>query len=155
MPAKGTPIFAKKTPNTTDKHVGARVRLRREELGITQETLGKECGITFQQIQKYEKAMNRIGSSRLQHIANFLKVPVAFFFEGLPKPDDTDSPSCAYLNDFITSSDGLALTKAFMRIADANLRRRIVDMVEAIVDAEDDGQISATKTSALFHGKRA
>jgi transcriptional regulator with XRE-family HTH domain len=136
-------MMAKKAPNPTDKHVGARVRMRRMMLGMSQEKLGEHLGITFQQIQKYEKGTNRIGASRLQQIAHILQVPVSFFFEGAPgvpgqQPDGlAEAPSPAYVSDFLATSDGLALTKAFMRIKDAKLRRRIVDLVEQMVaDAE-------------------
>ena len=129
--------MTKKTPNPTDKHVGSRVRMRRMMLGMSQEKLGDALSLTFQQVQKYEKGTNRIGASRLQQIAHFLQVPVSFFFEGAPdlagSPDGmTEAPSPAYVSDFLASSDGLALTKAFMRIKDAKLRRRIVDLVSQI-----------------------
>jgi transcriptional regulator with XRE-family HTH domain len=135
-------MMAKKAPNPTDKHVGAKVRMRRMMLGMSQEKLGDALGLTFQQVQKYEKGANRIGASRLQHISNILQVPVAFFFEGapqtpgLPPSNFGDAPSPAYVSDFLATSDGLALTKAFMGIKDAKLRRRIVDLVEQI--ASDD-----------------
>ena len=126
-------------PNPIDAHVGTRVRLRRMLLGMSQEKLGEHLGLTFQQVQKYEKGTNRIGASRLQQIAHILQVPVAFFFEGAPHApgQQTDglaeAPSPAYVSDFLATSDGLALTKAFMRIKDPKLRRRIVDLVEQIV----------------------
>ncbi|HYW59256.1 MAG TPA: helix-turn-helix domain-containing protein [Xanthobacteraceae bacterium] len=135
--------MAKKAPNPIDKHVGSRVRMRRMMLAMSQEKLGDALGLTFQQVQKYEKGTNRIGASRLQQISNILQVPVAFFFEGAPDLLDSgrsvnrDAPSPAYVSDFLATSDGLALTKAFMRITDAKLRRRIVDLVEQI--AGDDG----------------
>ena len=132
-------MMAKKAPNPTDKHVGARVRMRRMMLGMSQEKLGDALGLTFQQVQKYEKGANRIGASRLQQIAHILQVPVSFFFEGAPTvagyqaEGSTEAPSPTYVSDFLATSDGLALTKAFMRIKDAKLRRRIVDLVEQIV----------------------
>jgi transcriptional regulator with XRE-family HTH domain len=137
-------MIAKKAPNPTDKHVGARVRMRRMMLGMSQEKLGDALGLTFQQVQKYEKGANRIGASRLQQIAHILQVPVSFFFEGAPSvpgqvPAEgfAEAPSPAYVSDFLATSDGLALTKAFMRIKDPKLRRRIVDLVEQMVgDAE-------------------
>jgi transcriptional regulator with XRE-family HTH domain len=130
-------MMAKKAPNPTDKHVGSRVRMRRMMLGMSQEKLGDALGLTFQQVQKYEKGTNRIGASRLQQISHILQVPVAFFFEGAPNiPGQSDgmgeAPSPAYVSDFLATSDGLALTKAFMRIGDPKLRRRIVDLVEQI-----------------------
>ena len=134
--------MVKKSPNPTDKHVGSRVRMRRMMLGMSQEKLGDALGLTFQQVQKYEKGTNRIGASRLQQISNILQVPVSFFFEGAPKSLQTfavgisEAPSPAYVSDFLATSDGLALTKAFMRIKNPKLRRRIVDLVEQI--AGDD-----------------
>jgi transcriptional regulator with XRE-family HTH domain len=129
--------MTKKTPNPTDKHVGSRVRMRRMMLGMSQEKLGDALDLTFQQVQKYEKGTNRIGASRLQQIAHFLQVPVAFFFEGAPDVAGTtkgmsEAPSPAYVADFLATSDGLALTRAFMRIKDPKLRRRIVELVAQI-----------------------
>jgi transcriptional regulator with XRE-family HTH domain len=132
--------MTKKTPNPIDKHVGSRVRMRRMMVGMSQEKLGDALGLTFQQVQKYEKGTNRIGASRLQQISHILQVPVAFFFEGAPNllPGGENgsglngAPSPAYVADFLATSDGLALTKSFMRIKDARLRRRIVDLVEQI-----------------------
>ena len=134
--------MAKKAPNPIDKHVGSRVRMRRMMLSMSQEKLGDALGLTFQQVQKYEKGTNRIGASRLQQISNILQVPVAFFFEGAPDlsgmrtPGGKDAPSPTYVADFLATSDGLALTKAFMRIDDVKLRRRIVDLVEQIAGEE-------------------
>jgi len=129
--------MATKAPDPTDKHVGSRVRMRRMMLGMSQEKLGDGLGVTFQQVQKYEKGTNRIGASRLQQIAHALRVPVSFFFEGAPtssggRAEVGEAPSPAYVSDFLATADGLALTKAFMRIKDARLRRRIVDLVEGI-----------------------
>jgi transcriptional regulator with XRE-family HTH domain len=134
--------MAKKAPNPTDKHVGSRVRMRRIMLSMSQEKLGDALGLTFQQVQKYEKGTNRIGASRLQQIAHTLQVPVSFFFEGAPAlhphPDGMkEAPSPAYVADFLATSEGLALTKAFMRIKEAKLRRRIVDLVQAIAGEHD------------------
>jgi transcriptional regulator with XRE-family HTH domain len=131
-------MLAKKAPNPTDKHVGSRVRMRRMMLGMSQEKLGNSLDLTFQQVQKYEKGTNRIGASRLQQISHILQVPVAFFFEGAPNiggpraEGASEAPSPAYVSDFLATSDGLALTKAFTRISDSKLRRRIVDLVEQI-----------------------
>jgi len=135
--------MAKKAPNPIDKHVGSRVRMRRMMLSMSQEKLGDALGLTFQQVQKYEKGTNRIGASRLQAIANILQVPVSFFFEGAPHgPGGTanagmsEAPSPAYVSDFLATSDGLSLTKSFMRIKSSKLRRRIVDLVEQIAGDE-------------------
>src|SRR3954467_6580332 len=103
-------MIAKKAPNPTDKHVGARVRMRRMMLGMSQEKIGDALGLTFQQVQKYEKGANRMGSSRLQQAADILGFAVPFFFEGATggtfRPDRS-TPSPAYIDDFVTTSDGL------------------------------------------------
>jgi transcriptional regulator with XRE-family HTH domain len=128
---------SRKSPNPTDKHVGARVRMRRMMLSMSQEKLGDALGLTFQQVQKYEKGSNRIGASRLQHIAQILQVPVAFFFEGGPASEGSRGASetawPSYVSDFLATRDGLALAKAFMAINDKKLRRCIVALVEEIV----------------------
>jgi transcriptional regulator with XRE-family HTH domain len=133
--------MAKKSPNPIDVYVGSRVRMRRLMLSMSQEKLGDALGLTFQQVQKYEKGANRIGASRLQHIAHVFQVPVAFFFEGAPSmpghhaaPGMAEAPMPAYVSEFLSTNDGLALIKAFMRIKDAKLRRRIVDLVGEICD---------------------
>ena len=130
-------VTVKKAPNPIDKHVGSRVRMRRLMLGMSQTKLADGLGLTFQQVQKYEKGTNRMGASRLQHISHILQVPVTFFFEGAPQlPGQTkgngNAQSPAYVSEFLATSDGLALTKAFMRIKEQRLRRRIVDLVEEI-----------------------
>jgi transcriptional regulator with XRE-family HTH domain len=130
-------MAAKKAPNPIDKHVGSRVRMRRMMLAMSQEKLGDALGLTFQQVQKYEKGTNRIGASRLQQISHILQVPVEFFFEGSPSLPGSgngvkDAPSASYVSDFLATSEGLSLTKAFTRIKEPKLRRRIVDLVEEI-----------------------
>ncbi len=134
--------MAKKTPNPIDKHVGSRVRMRRMMLGMSQTALGDGLGLTFQQVQKYEKGTNRVGASRLQHISHILQVPVSFFFEGAPHvpgqpKGGSETPSPAYVTDFLASSGGLALTKAFTRIKEPKLRRRIVDLVKEIAGEDE------------------
>ncbi len=130
-------MAGKKVPNPIDVHVGSRVRLRRMMLGMSQEKLGGQLGITFQQVQKYEKGTNRIGASRLQHIATILNVPVAFFFEdapGTPEPGSGfgESQSEGLVVGFLSSTEGLALNKAFVRIQDAKVRRKVVELVTAL-----------------------
>jgi transcriptional regulator with XRE-family HTH domain len=131
--------MTKRDPNPIDRHVGARVRLRRLLMNMSQGELGSAIGVTFQQVQKYEKGSNRIGASRLQQISRILSVPVGFFFEGAPLPlelvaANDHAPPPSYLSDFLTTSDGLALTKAFVEIKDTRLRRRIIDLLENIVE---------------------
>src|SRR5437870_12640473 len=130
-----------KAPNPVDKYVGSRVRMRRIMLGMSQEKLGEALGLTFQQVQKYEKGTNRVGASRLQQISEILQVPVSFLFEGGPggmisANGLAEAPSPAYVSDFLATSEGLALTRAFTRIADSKLRRSIVDLVEQIATRE-------------------
>ena len=131
--------MAKKGPNPIDKHVGSRVRMRRLMLGMSQGKLADGLGLTFQQVQKYEKGANRIGASRLQHLANILQVPVPFFFEGLPTVEDqksrAGSPSHSDVFEFLATIDGVRLARAFTRIPDAKLRRTIVDVAEQISGA--------------------
>ena len=125
-----------KAPNPVDRHVGSRVRMRRLMVGMSQEKLGDALGLTFQQIQKYEKGTNRIGASRLQQISEILQIPVSFLFEGVPGSTDVEGfsgpVSPAYVADFLATSEGLALIRAFSRIPDIKLRRAIVDLVEQI-----------------------
>ena len=130
-----------KAPNPVDKYVGSRVRMRRIMLGMSQEKLGEALGLTFQQIQKYEKGTNRVGASRIQQIAEVLQVPVSFLFEGGPtsRPGNEgfgEEASPAYVSDFLATSEGLALTRAFTRITESKLRRSIVDLVEQIAARE-------------------
>jgi transcriptional regulator with XRE-family HTH domain len=130
-----------KAPNPVDKYVGSRVRMRRIMLGMSQEKLGEALGLTFQQVQKYEKGTNRVGASRIQQISEILQVPVSFLFEGAPSGTISaeglsEGTSPAYVSDFLATSEGLALTRAFTRITDAKLRRSIVDMVEQIAARE-------------------
>jgi len=118
-------------------HVGSRVRMRRLMLGISQEELADALDLSFQQVQKYEKGANRIGASRLEHISRFLQVPVAFFFEGASgasavATSEEDTRSLALMDDFVSSPEGLRLVQSFTQIEDADVRRRIVDLVQAI-----------------------
>jgi len=135
--------MSSKAPDPVDRYVGSRVRMRRIMLGMSQEKLGEALGLTFQQIQKYEKGTNRVGASRIQQISEVLQVPISFLFEGGPtrtgggQSFDGTSPSPTYVSDFLATSEGLALTRAFTRIADAKLRRSIVDLVEQIAARED------------------
>jgi transcriptional regulator with XRE-family HTH domain len=135
--AVGLQLPRKKAPNPVDKHVGSRVRMRRIMLAMSQEKLGAALGLTFQQVQKYERGANRIGASRLQQMSHILQVPVEFFFEGAPNASaphgsNESTVSMAYIDDFVSNSDGLRLIGAFMRIDNAALRRRIVMLVQEI-----------------------
>ena len=129
-----------KSPNPVDRHVGSRVRMRRMLVGMSQEKLGEALGITFQQIQKYEKGTNRIGASRLHQIARVLSVPVEFFYEGAPLIGSTEGfaegPASGYVADFLTTSEGLELIKAFIEIKDPKVRRKLVDLAKVLGQAQ-------------------
>ena len=128
----------RKDPHRIDVHVGGRVRLRRMMMGLSQERLGEQLGLTFQQIQKYEKGANRIGASRLYDIAQVLGVSVQFFFEDLPEDiepsavDEGEQESAPRLMTFVSSAEGLQLNTAFSRIECEETRKRIVDLVKTL-----------------------
>ncbi|WP_421917517.1 helix-turn-helix domain-containing protein [Mesorhizobium sp.] len=134
----------KKKPNPIDIHVGSRVRLRRNMLGMSQEKLGENLGITFQQIQKYEKGTNRVGASRLQAIASILGVPVAFFFEDAPGQEASgnrgfaEDSSMAFAVEFCGSPEGLQLNRAFVKITDMKVRRKIIELVKSLSSDDPD-----------------
>ena len=126
-----------KSPDPTDKHVGNRVRMRRLMLGMSQTDLADALGLTFQQVQKYEKGTNRISSSKLHHISNFLQAPIPFFFESLPNASDRPAKNddARVTNDIFQSlatPEGLSLVKSFMQIKRPQLRRCIVSLVEGL-----------------------
>ena len=137
--------MAKKTPNAIDRHVGSRLRMRRVLMGMSQEKLGEHLGVTFQQVQKYEKGMNRMGASRLQNASRALEVPVEFFFRDAPQfedahkatPGSTASADGDYVADFLSSNEGIELNQAFVRIKDRKLRRRIVELVRAAAGVDE------------------
>lgn len=126
-------MIAAKTPNPTDVHVGARVRMYRIEAAMSQETFGKQLGITFQQVQKYEKGTNRIGASRLQQISEILDIPVAALFEDLPGPKRHVADNL--MNEFVEflgTSLGQRLVHGFMKIPDRNVRTNVTLLIESI-----------------------
>ncbi len=143
-------------PNPMDIHVGSRVRLRRMVIGMSQEKLGEKMGLTFQQIQKYEKGTNRIGASRLFQLSQILDVPVQFFFEDAPMSAAgrsaaaaagfAESRTEAYLLDFLNSRDGLELNRAFVKITDPKVRKRVVELVRAL---SDDVAMEATNLRSV------
>lgn len=136
-------------PNPIDVHVGGRLRLRRMLLGLSQDKLGEKMGLTFQQIQKYEKGTNRIGASRLFHLSQVLGVPVQYFFEEAPnykgrggavsdRPAGFSEPEGEpIVYDFLNSREGLELNRAFVRIQDAKVRRKMIDLVRALANDID------------------
>ncbi|MDL1873528.1 helix-turn-helix transcriptional regulator [Deltaproteobacteria bacterium PRO3] len=127
-------------PNPIDAHVGMRVRLRRMLLGMSQEKLGEHLGLTFQQVQKYEKGVNRIGASRLFDLSRVLGVPVQFFYDEAPAdlvdtpsaPGFAERPTETYVIDFLSTREGLELNKAFVKIADPRVRRSVVELVRTL-----------------------
>jgi transcriptional regulator with XRE-family HTH domain len=135
-------------PNPVDVHVGSRVRYRRMIIGMSQEKLGEKMNLTFQQIQKYEKGTNRIGASRLFQLSKILEVPVGYFFEdafansapvqasnSLHEPEQE-----GYILDFLNSREGLELNKAFAKIQDPKVRRRVIDLVRALSEEKPDAK---------------
>ncbi|MGI9366717.1 MAG: helix-turn-helix domain-containing protein [Rhizobiaceae bacterium] len=137
-----------KTPNPVDVHVGSRVRLRRTMEKMSQEKLGEALGVTFQQIQKYEKGTNRIGASRMQQIAETLNVPISFFFEDVPgavgdknRSGMAEGDSSTYVVDFLSSAEGIELNRAFVKISNPAIRKKIIDMVRTLAKetGETDG----------------
>jgi transcriptional regulator with XRE-family HTH domain len=133
----------KKKPNPIDIYVGSRIRLRRNMLGLSQEKLGENLGITFQQIQKYEKGTNRVGASRLQAISSILNVPVAFFFENAP--DQAKAPNSGfaeenettYVYDFLHTAEGVQLTRYFTKITDPKVRKKIIELVRTLSNEDE------------------
>jgi transcriptional regulator with XRE-family HTH domain len=121
-------------PHPIDLHVGLRLRMRRKEMRITQESLAETLGLTFQQIQKYERGANRVSASKLWEIARMLKTPIGYFFEGLPRPDDTGSPAIGSgAHEFLMSDEGLELASGFPRLPPA-ARRRLLGLLRTLAE---------------------
>jgi transcriptional regulator with XRE-family HTH domain len=136
-------------PNAVDRHVGSRVRLRRQLLNMSQEKLGEELGVTFQQVQKYERGTNRVGAGRLWHLARVLDVPVSFFYDGVAEsvsqPGFSEGDQTPIVDDFIQSADGVALAQAFARIKDSKVRRRVLELVRTL--AAEEAEAAAVDNS--------
>ena len=131
-----------KAPNPIDKHVGARVRMRRLMVGMSQGKLGEALDVTFQQVQKYEKGSNRIGASRLQQLARVLEVPPAYFFEGAPNYEHqvsgfAEPEGHSYVVDFLSTNEGLQLNRAFAAIKDPKVRKKILDLVLSLASGAE------------------
>jgi transcriptional regulator with XRE-family HTH domain len=128
--------------NSIDVHVGSRVRLRRMVLGMSQEKLGEQLGLTFQQVQKYEKGVNRIGAGRLFDLSHVLGVPIQFFYEDAPSYAIEGSSHGGFAErssendivDFIATREGLELNKAFVRVTDARVRRSLIELIRSLAD---------------------
>jgi transcriptional regulator with XRE-family HTH domain len=137
-------------PNPVDIHVGNRVRLQRMLIGISQEKLGERLGLTFQQVQKYEKGINRIGASRLFELSRVLGVPVQFFYEDAPvsgvqsaAPGFAERSSDSHVFEFLSSREGLELNRAFSRITDPKVRKSVLDLVRSLADEVGSGEYEA------------
>jgi transcriptional regulator with XRE-family HTH domain len=127
-------------PNPIDLHVGARIRMRRKILGVSQERLAEDLGLTFQQVQKYERGANRVSASKLYEIARSLQTSVAYFFDGLADPAEADGVADnreQFVHDFLMTPEGLELAGLFPKIVRPRVRRRILDLVRAMADGED------------------
>ena len=129
----------KKQANPIDAQVGNRVRIRRMLIGMSQEKLGDHLGLTFQQVQKYEKGINRIGAGRLFEIARILDVPIDFFYDGVGTPSDGVGEARAPVMEFVSSTEGLQLSLAFMKIKDPKVRKRVLDLVKSLAEEEETG----------------
>jgi len=132
----------KKQPNPIDAQVGNRVRLRRMLVGMSQEKLGETLGLTFQQVQKYEKGVNRIGAGRLYRIAQILEVPINYFYEDVAEKAES-SPAqgdrtAAPVMEFLARGEGLQLALAFMRIKESKVRKRVIDLIKSLADGDDE-----------------
>lgn len=119
-----------------DGHVGLRIRLRRTLMGMSQERLGEALGLTFQQVQKYEKGVNRIGAGRLFEVSRILNVPVDFFYEGVAAAGQPESDGAPVM-EFVSSGEGLQLALAFMKIKDTKVRKRMLDLVKSLAEEEE------------------
>ena len=130
---------APRSPNPIDVHVGTRVRLRRQVMKMSQEKLGDQLGVTFQQVQKYERGANRVGASRLFKMSQVMDVPVGFFFQGLEGQGTEVSPEgdTAAVYDFINSTDGVAQVKAISGIKSKRTRRQLLELTRAIAAGDD------------------
>lgn len=134
---------APRSPNPIDIHVGTRVRLRRQVMKMSQEKLGDQLGVTFQQVQKYERGANRVGASRLWKMSQVMEVPVGFFFDGLGEvgavTEFAEDDQLPIVYDFINSTDGVNLAKAVSQIKNKAVRRQILELARSLAkDAEAD-----------------
>lgn len=123
-----------KIPNPTDVHVGSKIRMQRNLASMTQSSLGNAIGVTFQQVQKYEKGTNRVGASRLQQIAEVLNVPVSIFFDESGSTDSTLNENSQGVMDFLATKQGLDLNRSFMKIKDPKIKDKAVQLIKAIAE---------------------
>jgi Predicted transcriptional regulators len=128
-----------RAPNPIDRHVGLRIRMRRKELGISQERLAESIGLTFQQVQKYERAANRVSASKLWEMSRALNTSISYFYEGLsdtPEPAGSNLPR-ETVQDFLMTAEGLELASSFPKIPQGRLRRKILDLVRVMSEDAD------------------
>jgi transcriptional regulator with XRE-family HTH domain len=128
-------------PHPVDIHVGKRLRLRRTILGLSQEAIGNAIGVTFQQVQKYERGVNRMGSSRLFEFSKILSVPVSYFFEDMDKsvssptsPSGVAEEAPAFEHEKISTRETLEMMRAYYRISDLSVRKRVFELIKSIAD---------------------
>lgn len=132
-------VDSDRAPNPIDRHVGLRIRMRRKELGISQERLAESIGLTFQQVQKYERAANRVSASKLWEMSRALNTTIAYFYEGLsdtPEPVGSNQPR-ETVQDFLMTPEGLELASSFPRITHGRVRRKILDLVRVMSEETD------------------
>src|ERR1700757_1819621 len=115
-------------PNPIDRHVGLRIRLRRKELGVSQEKLAESIGLTFQQVQKYERAANRVSASKLWEMARALDTTISYFYEGLPTDGELRCHAGPKLEDFLLTTEGMELARYFPQIPQQGVRRQILEL---------------------------
>lgn len=128
-----------RAPNPIDRHVGLRIRMRRKELGISQERLAESIGLTFQQVQKYERAANRVSASKLWEMARALNTSIAYFYEGLSETPEAPGSNLPRetVQDFLMTPEGLELASSFPKIAHGRVRRKILDLVRVMSEEPD------------------
>lgn len=149
-----TPPHNQRAANSVDVHVGSRVRLRRLELGLSQERLAEQLGITFQQVQKYERGTNRIGASRLHQIAIVLEAPITYFFDGVSDRVTPRTGEESTLSQALNDPSTVRLVRAFASITDPHMKQKAVGIIEAIAETAAAANIGeGTKAKALDGSK--
>jgi transcriptional regulator with XRE-family HTH domain len=140
--AEGREALGVDGPHPVDRHVGLRIRMRRKELGISQEKLAEALGLTFQQVQKYERAANRVSASKLYEIARALSTSISYFYEGLAGSDELDTPAATNLDAqaFLLTPEGAELAATFPRLGRARVRRKVVELVRALAEPEGEAE---------------
>lgn len=129
-------------PNPIDRHVGLRIRMRRKELGISQERLAESIGLTFQQVQKYERAANRVSASKLWEVARALNTSISYFYEGLGRPEESMPYTLPReeVHDFLLTPEGIELAATFPKIPRGRVRRKILELVRAMAEEPESAR---------------